>query len=79
MAVFRVDVAVPHPERVFAWLENQVPRPALIRCVGWQVGYPPHEAECWVVKVVFKEKDDADAFHRHWFPDEAVHDVRPWS
>ncbi len=72
MAVYRVDVGIDDPEKVFSWLRERGLFPRIIRCVGYSV----HDG--WVIKTVFKEKRDADEFHRHWFPDELVHDILAW-
>lgn len=77
MACDRVDVYEEKCQPVFDWLDATFPPGSLVRCVAHGVSVPKGWRG-WAIKIVFKRKADADACHRHWRPNEPVHDVKPW-
>jgi len=57
---------------VIQWVEANFPAPMIVRTVGYRV------REGWLMKCVFKRQEDAEAFHRYWYPDETDHSVPRW-
>ncbi|HEX7878930.1 MAG TPA: hypothetical protein VF720_05940 [Candidatus Eisenbacteria bacterium] len=72
MAVYGVQMWVPAGDIIAEWLEANVPKERVVRWGGFGVN------NGFYVKVIFKEKRDAVAFHRHWYPEASDHDVPRW-
>ncbi len=69
MAVYRIDVRTDDAAAFRQWLDDNVPRTALVRSMGYGV------RDGWHFKNVFSDREVAERFHRHWFPDAEIHDV----
>ena len=69
MAVYRVDVLTDDAGAFQHWVCDHVPKSALIRSVGFRT------VKGWYFKNVFSDKQIAEQFHRHWYPDAADHIV----
>jgi hypothetical protein len=72
MAVYRVDLLTDATDPVFDWLNSHVDRSELVRSVAFRT------VKGWYFKCVFKRREDAEAFHRHWLPDADDHTVSPF-
>jgi hypothetical protein len=72
MAVYRVDLLTDEPDPVFDWLGATVPRPFVVRSVAFKT------LKGWYFKCVFKRREDAEAFHRRWYPEIEDHSVPPF-
>lgn len=72
MAVYRVDLLTQDPYPVFDWIDEHVPASRMVRRVAYET------IKGWHMKVVFKRQEDAEAFHRCWFPAADDHSVQPW-
>lgn len=69
MAIYRIDVRTDDAEAFSHWLRKHVPAAALVRSVGYGV------RDGWHFKNVFSDRQVAEDFHRHWFPNAESHDV----
>ena len=72
MAVYRVDFLTGEPDPVFDWVSANVPESSVVRTVAFKT------YEGWYFKCVFKRQEDAEAFHRRWYPEAEDHSVPPW-
>jgi hypothetical protein len=73
MPIYRVDVLVDDPKPVFDWIDEHVPKNLIVRRAAYNT------VKGWHVKSAFKRQTDAELFHRHWFPNETVHAVAPFT
>lgn len=69
MAVYRVDLLCDDPGPVFDWLEEEITSQLLVRKIGYET------VKGWHMKVVFKRQEDAEKFHRRFYPDATDHSV----
>jgi len=60
------------PDPVFHWVSANIPKPFVVRTVAYKTG------EGWYFKCVFKRREDAEAFHRRWYPEAEDHSVPPY-
>jgi hypothetical protein len=72
MAAYRVDLLTGEPDPVFDWVSANVPKPLVVRTVAFET------VEGWYFKCVFKRREDAEAFHRRWYPEAEDHSVPPF-
>ena len=72
MAVFRVNVLVDDPQRVYDWINEHVPKGLVVRAMAYKT------VNGWYVKTVFKRQSDAEPFHRRWHLDAEEHTVAPF-
>jgi hypothetical protein len=72
MAVYRVDLITPNADPVLDWVETHVPKSRVARTVAFKV------VDGWYFKCIFKNQEDAEAFHRRWYPGVDDHTVRPF-
>ena len=72
MTAYRVDIETHDPDSFSKWIRENIPSSVLVRSVGY-----PVRKKGWYFKNVFSDRDVAQDFHRHWYPEES-HDVQPW-